>query len=145
MESRIKPSHYIELTVATTQFFARSVFVKAARWESNWAQEEEEVHNEQSEVIQTFPVLSDNLVDSFMEIWPHLFFQVNNPKPQKVKSSWNRENIRLTGQDGFKKKVWQQVPLTPLSLLWLLSELFCCDSNNFHHLCEVLQIWHCLF
>lgn len=109
------PSHYIELTVATTQFFARCVFVKAAKWESNWAQEEEEVYNEQSAVIQTFSVFSDNLVDSFMEIWPHLFFQVNNPKPLKVKSSWNRENSRLTGQDGFKKKRFDSRYLLPLS------------------------------
>lgn len=96
------PSHYVELTVATTQFFARSVFVKVAKWESNWAQAEEEVYNEQSEVIQTCPVFSDNLVsvDFFMEIWLHPFFQVNNSKPLKVKSSWNRENSRLIGQDG---------------------------------------------
>lgn len=94
------PSYYIEFTI-----FARSMFVKVAKWESNWAQVEEEVYNEQSEVIQIFPVFSDNLVsvDSFMEICLHLFFQVNNPKPLKMKSCWNRENLRLTSQDGLKK------------------------------------------
>lgn len=78
--------------------------MKVAKWQSNWAQAEEEVYNEQSEVIQEFPVFSDNLVsvDSFMEIWPHLFFQMNNSKPLKVKRSWNRENSRFTGQNGLK-------------------------------------------
>lgn len=109
--------------MATTQFFTRSVFVNVAKCESNWAQAEEEVYSEQSEVIQEFPVFSDNLVsvDAFTEIWPHLFFQMSNPKKgekflkqRKFKIYWSRW-IKIRGLTAY---------FIPLSLLWLLSE-FC--------------------
>lgn len=131
--------------MATTQFFTRSVFVNVAKCESNWAQAEEEVYNEQSEVIQEFPVFSDNLVsvDSFTEIWPHLFFQMSNPKKgekllkqRKFKTYWSRW-IKIKGLTAY---------FIPLSLLWLLSE-FCSAviPATFISSLEAQRILRCLF
>lgn len=140
-------SHYTELMMAITQFFTRSGFVKVTKWGSNWAQAEEEVYNEQSEVIQTFSVFSDNLVsvDSFMEIWPHVFFQMNNPKPLNVENSWNRK-FKIYWSRWIKiKGLTEDTSYSSQPTMIVEWILFCCDSSNFQHLSEIQWILCCLF
>lgn len=142
------PSHYIELTVATTQYFARSVFVEVAKWEVNWAQAEDEVYNEQSEVIRdiscTFWQLSlswffhGDLATSVLSSGqPKTTKGEKLLKHKKFKSYWSRWiNIKgLTADISY--------PSQPTVIVeWILP---CCDSSNFHHLFEVQWFLCCLF
>lgn len=58
---------------------------------------------------------------AFVEIWPHLFLEMSNPKTLKVNSSWNIQTSKFISQDSLKYRVWQHNSLTSLSPLCLLS------------------------